>query len=130
MFNHDIYAFLNFFLYVFYSLTALFLFVKIFVYITPHDNIQKIKDGDVPQAIMLGGVSLGFTIPLLSASYSGASVFGFLELVLIIGLFQILLEKILDKILTKNLYLNTATAILHAFFSICVGLICAFSIIP
>lgn len=127
MFSHNLVAFLNFLAYTTFSITALALFIKVFAWITPHDDIQKVREGDVPNAVTLGGVCIGFTIPLLVCSYLGASLVSFVELALIIAVAQILLEKVLDAYLRED---NLAVAILHACLSICLGLIVGFSIIP
>ena len=127
MFQHEINAFLNFGVYVLISFMALYIFIKLFVMWTPYDDIQKIRDNDLPHAITLSGSCIGFTIPLLICSYLGSSLLTFIELALIIGIVQLILEKLISYWLVHK---NEATSIFHASISICAGAIVGFSIIP
>lgn len=127
MFDHNPEAFLRFLMYIGLSCFSLYIFIKMFVLSTPYDDIQKIRDNDLPHAITLSGVSIGFTIPLLICSYFGSSVIVFIELAFIIGIIQLILEKLISMWLVQK---NEATSIFHAAISICIGAIVGFSIIP
>jgi uncharacterized membrane protein YjfL (UPF0719 family) len=127
MFNHNPQAFIDFAMYVTLSLVTLWFFLRMFVLFTPNDNIQKVREGDLPHSIILSGVMIGFTIPLLICSFLESGIILFLELALFIGVIQLILEKLLSYWLVEK---NNATAVFHASISICVGAIVGFSIIP
>lgn len=124
-------ALVNFLLYTFSSLVLLGIFSKIYQWLTPYHEHESIKEGKLAPAVSLGGAMLGFTIPMLSVSYHGVSYFDFLIWAGIVGVFQIILFKVLYWIIPMQIEEdNCAIATIYAVLAVCVGLINAFSLIP
>lgn len=53
---------------------AVVIFVAIYVTITPHHEFRLIREGNTAAAISLGGVILGYTIPLAKAVAQSESI--------------------------------------------------------
>jgi putative membrane protein len=124
-------AFLNFCLYAFSSLALLGVFGRIYLWLTPYDEFEQIRRGSVAPAIALSGALIGFTLPILSVSYNGVNIIDFLIWSSVAGVVQMILFKILYWIIPMQCEEdNKAIAVLYASLAICVGLICAFSLIP
>ncbi len=124
-------AFLNFCLYAFSSLGLLAVFGMIYLRLTPYDELQQIKRGSLAPALALSGALIGFTLPMLSVSYNGVNIIDFLIWSGVTGVVQLILFKILYWIIPMQCEEdNKAIALLYASLAVCVGLICAFSLIP
>ena len=117
-----------FLLYFVASLALLAIFTRLYVATTPFDEGQEIAQGHVAPAIALGGAMLGFTFPLLVASYAHSGIFDFLAWSLISGLVQLAafqgLHRLMPRALETN---NVAGAVCFASGSVCIGLINAAS---
>ena len=121
----------NFLLYTFSSLVLLGIFGKIYQWLTPYHEQEQIKAGNIAPAIAFGGALIGFTFPMLSVSYHGVNIVDFLIWAGVTGVIQIVLFKILYWIIPMQIEEdNKAIAIIYAVMAFCVGLICAFSLIP
>lgn len=121
----------NFLLYTFSSLVLLGVFGKIYQWLTPYHEHEQIKAGNVAPAIALGGALIGFTLPLLSLSYHSTSIIDFLIWAGVTGAIQIVLFKVLYWVIPMQIEeSNCAIATIYAVLAFCVGLICAFSLIP
>ncbi len=124
-------AYGHFVLYSLTSLALLFVFARLYMWTTPYHEIDQIKAGRTAPAIALGGAAVGFTLPLLSASYNGVNFIDFLIWAGVAGVFQIILFKVLFWIIPMQIEEdNRAIATLYASMALCVGLINAFSLIP
>ncbi len=119
-----------FLVYVSVGIAMLAAFTKIYIWITPYDEAKEITEGHLAPAIALSGAMLGFTFPLVIASYTHAGIVDFLGwgiLACVIQLFVFwALHALLPKVIETN---NTAGALCFATASICVGLINAASFI-
>ena len=121
----------NFLLYTFSSLVLLGIFGKIYQWLTPYHEHESIKAGKLAPAIALGGALIGFTLPMLSASYHGINFVDFLISAAIAGALQIVLFKALYWLIPMQIEEdNKAIALIYAVLAFCVGLISAFSLIP
>lgn len=124
-------AFIHFCLYAFASFVMLGIFSRLYLWLTPYDELKQIKEGITAPAIAFGGALLGFTFPLLSVSYTGVNFFDFLVWGVVAGALQLIAFKVIywaiPMEIEKN---NTAIATLYASLAVCVGLINAFSLIP
>ncbi len=121
----------NFLLYTFSSLVLLGVFGKIYQWLTPYHEHEQIKAGKLAPAIALGGALIGFTFPLLSVSYHGVNYVDFLIWAGVTGLVQIVLFKVLYWLIPMQIEEdNKAIALIYAVLAFCLGLICAFSLIP
>ncbi len=120
-----------FLLYLFLSCGLLALFTRIYIWITPYHEPTDIRAGKKAPAIALVGAMFGFTMPMLSMSYHGASAIDFLLWSAIAMGIQLVLFKMLYSIIPAQIEAdNQAVGILFAGASVCVGLITAFSLIP
>lgn len=124
-------SFINFLLYSGLSFGLLFSFTWLYIRITPYDEIHQISKGKKAPAFSLGGAMLGFTLPIVSLSYHGTNIADFLIWSVVAGIAQVVLYKILYRIIPMNIDEdNQAIGILYSFAAVCVGLITAFSLIP
>lgn len=113
------------------SLAMLMLFTRLYVWITPYNEAEDIKAGKVAPAIALAGAMLGFTFPLLMASYVHSGFPEFLAWSAISCGVQLLVFKVLYALLPRVIETNNAAgALCFAAASICAGLINAASFLP
>jgi putative membrane protein len=124
-------GFLQFILYLAASLILLTGFTWLYIQITPYDEAHDITEGKLAPAIALSGAMLGFTFPLLVASYTHADAWGFLAWAIAACLVQLGVFKalyvLLPRVIATN---NVAGATCFAAASVCSGLVCAASFIP
>lgn len=120
-----------FFLYLGLGLAMLAGFTKLYVWFTPYSEPEGIAKGDLAPAIALAGAILGFTFPLIVASYVRSGVLGFLAWGILACMVQLLLFKLLYWLMPRMIENNNvAVATCFAAASVCVGLINAASFIP
>jgi putative membrane protein len=113
------------------SLSMLALFTRFYVWVTPYDEATEIGKGRMAPAIALAGAMLGFTFPLLVASYAHAGYAEFLTWGVISCLVQLFVFAVLHRILPRMIETNNAAgATCFAAASICVGLLNAASFVP
>jgi putative membrane protein len=130
-----IYAFLLYFV-TGLGLTALF--TCAYVAITPFNEFEQIREGKVGPAYTLSGAMLGFTFPLLSASYHGISFTEFLVWGIITGIVQVATFWAFYLVFSRDGVTwarmmddrNAGAAIFYGALSIVIGLFNAFSLIP
>ena len=117
--------------YLISSLTMLGLFTSLYIWITPYDEAKDIRAGKLAPAVALAGAMLGFTFPLLIASYVHSGFLDFLAWSFVSCLVQLLMFRILHALLPRVIETNNvAGATCFATASICAGLINAASFIP
>ncbi len=117
--------------YLISSLIMLGLFTSLYIWITPYDEGQDIKAGKLAPAVALAGAMLGFTFPLLIASYVRSGFTDFLAWSFVSCLVQLLVFRVLHVLLPRVIETdNVAGATCFAAASICAGLINAASFIP
>ena len=113
------------------GLAMLALFTFIYMWVTPYDDVKDIKDGHLAPAVALSGAMLGFTFPILVASYTHAGFIDFVGWALIASMVQLCvfwaLHALLPRVIETN---NTAGAMCFAMASVCAGLINAASFVP
>lgn len=122
---------LLFLLYFALSLAMLAGFTRLYLWLTPYDEAKDIRADNLAPAIALAGAMLGFTFPLLVASFTHASLLGFIAwgafaCVVQLAAFQALYRWLPNVIETNNV----AGATCFAATSVCVGLVNAASFIP
>ena len=124
-------GFFFFILYLVFGIAMLVAFTRLYMTVTPYNEAQDIHDGKMAPAIALAGAMLGFTFPLLVASYTHTYFLGFLLWGIIAGFVQLgafwVLYTYLPRYIENN---NAAGATVFAVASVCVGLINAASFIP
>jgi putative membrane protein len=113
------------------GLAMLAVFTSLYIWITPDDEKKDISAGRMAPAIALAGAMLGFTFPLLIASYARSTFVDFLAWSVIACLVQLfvfwVLHALLPRVIETN---NIAGATCFAAASICAGLINAASFLP
>ena len=119
-------------LYLALGLAMLGLFTRLYTWLTPYDEAHDIAQGKIAPAVALAGALLGFTLPLLVASYTRSSVLGFvawgaLACFVQLALFWVLTYRLMPRVIETN---NPAGATCFAAASVCVGLINAASMLP
>lgn len=120
-----------FFLYLGLSIVMLALFVRLYIWSTPYHEPTEIAKGKLAPAIALAGAMLGFTIPLLVASYTRSSVVGFLAWGALACFVQLILFQVMYRLMPKSIEANNvASATCYASASVCVGLMNAASFLP
>lgn len=120
-----------FLIYLGFSLALLAAFTWAYIQVTPYDEARDITEGKLAPAVALAGAMLGFTFPLLVASYTHSDLVWFLVWALIacfvqLGVFGVL-HSLLPRVIATN---NVAGATIFAAASVCAGLINAASFIP
>ena len=120
-----------FLVYLAFSLGLLAAFTWAYIQVTPYDDIRDIHDGKLAPAIALAGAMLGFTFPLLVASYTHAEFLWFLAWALLACAVQLVVFGVLHRMLPRVIVTNNAAgATIFAAASVCAGLINAASFIP
>jgi putative membrane protein len=113
------------------GLAMLAVFTSLYIWITPYDEKKDISEGRMAPAIALAGAMLGFTFPLLIASYARSTFVDFLAWSVIACLVQLfvfwVLHALLPRVIETN---NIAGATCFAAVSICAGLINAAAFLP
>lgn len=121
----------SFLVYFAMSLAMLAAFTALYMRVTPYDEVAEIGEGRLAPALALAGAMLGFTFPLLVASYTHSELKGFLAWGVISCLTQLGvfwgLYRVLPNVIEAN---NTAGATVYAAASVCAGLMNAASFIP
>lgn len=113
------------------SLALLAAFTRLYVRTTPYDEETDISAGKMAPAIALSGAMLGFTFPLLVASYTQATLIGFIGWGLISCIVQLLVSAAMHRMLPRAIETNNAAgATCYAAASVCAGLMNAASFIP
>jgi putative membrane protein len=113
------------------SLVMLGVFVRLYIWTTPYHEPTEIAKGKMAPAIALAGAMLGFTFPLLVASFTRSSVVGFLAWGALACFVQLLLFQLLYRLMPRSIEANNvASATCYAAASVCVGLINAASFLP
>ena len=127
----DISGILWFLIYLAAGIAMLVAFTWCYIRVTPYDEAAEIKAGHVAPAIALAGAMLGFTFPLLVASYTQSSPLGYLAWAGISCCTQLAvlwaMHRLLPRVIEAN---NSAGAICYAAASVATGLINAASFIP
>ncbi len=120
-----------FVLYLGLSLAMLGMFVRLYVWTTPYHEPTEIAKGKMAPAVALAGAMLGFTFPLLVASYTRSSALGFIAWGALACFVQLLLFRVMYWLMPRSIEANNvASATCFAAASICVGLMNAASFLP
>jgi putative membrane protein len=106
-------------------------FCQVYCWITPYDELELVREGNVAPAISFGGALIGFILPLYSAITHSV---GFVDMLIwavvaiVVQLVVFSVVRIFFKNLVREIENNhTAGATLLAFFSIAIGLLNAAS---
>jgi len=127
----DFNGLLLFGVYLLTGIAMLVAFTWLYLRITPYDEAAEISKGNMAPPIALAGAMVGFTFPLLVASYTRSNIVGFLAWGMLSCFVQLLAFRVmywlLPRVIESN---NVAGATCFAAASVCVGLLNAASFIP
>lgn len=136
---HDLAAFGWFSVYLVLGVVMLTAFTYLYIWRTPWDDLAEVRSGKIAPAIALVGAKIGFTLPLVAASYGGGSLMGLRDYV-IWGIVAAAVQLAWLELCfyrwrqedgkPADISNNIASATRLAGGSVCVGLINAFSMIP
>jgi putative membrane protein len=124
-------ALLNFGLYFGIGIALLVCFTRLYILVTPYNEISDIRAGNVAPALSLVGAMLGFSFPLLSLSLHAVNIADFLVWGCVSGVVQLAVFKVLYMILPRQVEANNVAAgTLYFGCAVVTGLLNAFSLIP
>lgn len=111
------------------GLAMLFVFMRAYMWTTPYDDHDEVRQGRLAATIALSGAMVGYTIPL-AVCFRG-NFYEFIAWGIFAGVVQLLLSKAMHKYLPGEIEKdNCAASLLFAAAAICVGLLNAFALIP
>lgn len=118
-------------IYMTLSIFMLLVFMRLYMFITPHDDMKAIRMDKAGPTTALVGAMIGFTMPILSLSYHGSDLIDFIVWGVIAGIIQLVLFKVLYWTLPQTAdENNTAIGIVYAGGAISIGMMNAVSLIP
>jgi putative membrane protein len=80
----------EFLIYAGLAIAFIYLYMIVYLWITPYNELKLIKDGNIAAAISLSGSVLGFTFPLAAAIFQAVHPWDMMLWALIAGLVQLL----------------------------------------
>jgi putative membrane protein len=103
------------------------IYLKVYTWITPHDELELIRKGVPAAALALGGSLIGFCIPLASAIENSVNLldcllWGFIALLVQIAVYKIT-NMVLKDVAKKVEEGHMASGISLATFSIAAGIL-------
>lgn len=124
-------AFLNFVGYFSVSVLLIAVFTRLYIWFTPYNEIEHMRQGYVAPSIALVGAMLGFTFPLLTMSFYGVNLIDFLVWSSIAMAIQLVVFEILYTFIPAKIQENNiSVAVFFAGASVSTGAVNAFSLIP
>lgn len=124
-------GFVSFFVYFVVAIVLFGVFVRVYTWLTPHDEMELVLDNNTAAAVALSGALIGFALPLAGAiTYSqtllDCAIWGAIALVMQTLTFVVLrvaLPRLPERIVRGDM----AAAVLAAGVSIAIGLLNAAS---
>ncbi len=120
-------GFLDFLIYFGLGVVLMGIFWRVYIWLTPHDEMALVRENNVAAAIALGGALLGFALPMSSAithsqTLIDCAVWGVVSFVMQVLTFVVMRFALphLSERIAKG---EAAAAVLVAALSISVGLI-------
>lgn len=113
------------------ALGFMLVFCRIYLWVTPYDEMKLIREGKIAPAISFGGALIGFVLPLNSAishsvGFIDMLIWAVVAMVMQMTVFSIV--RIFFKDLVREIENNhCAAATMLAFFSVAIGLLNAAS---
>jgi len=80
----------EFLLYAGLAVAFVYMYMIVYLWITPYNELKLIKDGNVAAALSLSGSVLGFTFPLAAAIFQAVHPWDMMLWALIAGIVQLL----------------------------------------
>ncbi len=117
----------NFLAYFAAAIALLAVFVAVYLFVTPYDEIRLIRNNNVAAAVSLSGAVLGFAMPIANVIAHSDTLLDLLVWSLIAGLVQLaawLVARVALPTLKEDIAANRiAPAIFVAALSLTIGLI-------
>lgn len=127
-------ALVMFLSYLVAGITMLALYMQVYMWMTPYDDIAKIRGESPWSTVCFGASMIGFTMPLVSCSLYGASLLDFIAWGVIASLAQLATYQIIRWKIAESPTVHTTEsmngAIVHSTAMLCVGMINAVSLVP
>jgi len=128
---NDLMAFAWFAAYLSVSCAMLAVFSRVYMMVTPYDEVADIKGGLMAPAVAKAGAMVGFTIPLMVASFYNIRLLEYVGWGIVAMLVQLGVYKLLYLAAPKSIETNNvAVATMFAVTAVCVGMINGVSMIP
>ncbi|ASP35674.1 DUF350 domain-containing protein [Labrenzia sp. VG12] len=83
------------------AIAMLLIFIKIYMIMTPHDEMALIKENNVAASLVLSGAFLGFSLPLASAAANSLSIVDFIVWGIIACIAQLIVYQIFRRFYPK-----------------------------
>ena len=83
------------------AIAMLLIFMKIYMIMTPHDEMALIKENNVAASLVLSGAFLGFSLPLASAAANSLSIVDFIVWGVIACIAQLIVYQIFRRFYPK-----------------------------
>jgi len=83
------------------AIAMLLIFMKIYMVMTPHDEMALIKDNNVAASLVLSGAFLGFSLPLASAAANSLGILDFIIWGIIACVAQLIVYQIFRRFYPK-----------------------------
>jgi len=83
------------------AIGMLLIFMKIYMIMTPHDEMALIKDNNVAASLVLSGAFLGFSLPLASAAANSLGIIDFIVWGVIACAAQLIVYQIFRRFYPK-----------------------------
>ena len=113
--------------YLLVAFVLAFVFSRIYICITPHNELALIRSGNTAAAAQFGGVFIGYCIPLYSAISHSVSMGDFVVWAVVALIVQVLTYWIVSKViggLSDSIVKgNTAVGIMSGVVAFCAGII-------
>lgn len=117
--------------YIASGIGLLAIFVALYVWWTPLNEFQLMRERKTAPAIALAGAMIGFVMPVLAMMQHSANWLDFIAWSLVAMVIQLALEWVLRRRFPNQIGSdNCAVAVFFFATSVCVGAINAYSFIP
>ena len=130
-------ALVHFILYFIVGVGMTWLFSRLYIYMTPHNELKEIESGKVAPSISLFGASLGFAFPLFSAALHAAHLVEFIVWGMLAGLIQVAVfwsyyytHRAAWESMFRESNANVAQALHYAGICVIIGLFNAAALVP
>ena len=80
----------EFLIYAGLAIAFIYLYMMVYLWVTPYNELKLIKDGNIAAALSLSGSVLGFTFPLAAAIFQAVHPWDMMLWALIAGIVQLL----------------------------------------
>lgn len=117
----------EFLIYAGLSVAFIYIYMIVYLWITPYNELKLIKDGNVAAALSLSGSVLGFTFPLAAAIFQAVHPWDMMLWGLIAGIVQLLVyvavRYSLLNVTRRIPEGQVATGVVLGAISVCAGIL-------